>query len=332
QLLGRPIPDAPLLDATARKLRLQVTLNALFKRQTTPIVLILDDLQWSNNLDTLKGVHGLLETAPILIIGTFRDDERPTLPDELGIKNIIHLSRFETDEVMALSTAMLGEGGKKANVVALLTQETEGNIFFLIEVVRALAEEVGNLSQIGLKTLPDHVFTGGILTIVNRRLSKLPPALAIITQMSAIIGREIDLSLLAHHYEKDFLDEWLIASADAMIIEIKDNRWRFTHDKLREGALRSITPHSLRTKLHRKVARAIEAVYPDNADYHRALLEHWHMAGNLKKEIAYLEAVVKYDLNITGAHQRVHGILDRTLTVLSKEDRSRMSLLNLRAS
>lgn len=331
QILGNPVSDAPSVDATARKMRLQVTINHLFSRQTNPILLILDDLQWAGtSLDLLNGFAGLLEKLPILIIGTYRDDERPQLPHELNTQNVIHLTRFDNAQIQALSTAMLGEAGKKADVVSFLSQETEGNIFFLIEVVRALAEEAGNLSLIGDKTLPEKVFTGGIQTIVSRRLSKLPPALAVITQFAAVIGREIDFDLLLHDYKADGLNDWLIASADAMIIEIRDNKWRFAHDKLREGALRDI-PNSLRKKLNKDVAKAIEAVYPNNPDYNRALLEHWYVAGSVKQIVHYTIKVANYDLNVIGAHQRVHILLDRTLDLLYEKENWRMTLYNLRA-
>ncbi|HRF96862.1 MAG TPA: hypothetical protein PLZ51_16755, partial [Aggregatilineales bacterium] len=70
------------------------------------------------------------------------------------------------------------------------------------------------------------VFTGGIQTIVGRRLSKLRIELQAMTQLAAVMGREVDLSLLAHHYDDAMLNEWLNASAEAMILEIRDNRWR----------------------------------------------------------------------------------------------------------
>jgi tetratricopeptide (TPR) repeat protein len=332
QLLGRQVADVPTVTGSARQLRLQSTLNALFKRQTQPILLIMDDLQWANtSLDILKGLVGQITDLPILIIGTYRDDERPHLPDELGTQNLITLKRFEADDIQSLSTAMLGDVGKQSGVMTLLTNETEGNIFFIIEVVRALAEEAGNLAHIGLKTLPNSVFTGGIMTIVQRRLSKLPHALAHITQLVAVMGREVDFALLTYHYEKDFLDEWLIASADAMILEVKDNRWRFAHDKLREGALYTLSGDQRRA-LHKTVALTIEAVYPKQPDYHRALLEHWHVAGDLDKEIVYVELVVRHDMSVTGLAQRAPALLDRVLGRLPDTDRRRVSLLNLCAN
>ncbi|MCU0481865.1 MAG: tetratricopeptide repeat protein [Anaerolineae bacterium] len=331
QLVGYPVPDAPALDGVARKTRLQVAFNQLFQQQTNPILVILDDLQWANaSLDLLIGLQPLLTQMPILVIGTYRDDERPQLPDELHTQQVIHLRRFDTHEIEALSVAMLGNVGKQEKVVSLLNQETEGNIFFLIEVVRALAEEAGNLSLIGDKTLPDNIFTGGIETIVNRRLSKLPTTLAIITQLAAVIGREIDFDLLYHHYQADILNDWLIACVDAMILEIRDNKWRFAHDKLREGALRNM-PKSLRKKLNKNAAHAIETVYPNNTNYNRALLEHWYVAGQIKKTVHYTIQVVNRDLNVTGTHQHTHALLDRALALLVGDGRERMNLYNLRA-
>ena len=331
-VVGYAVPDAPTIDANPRKLRLQVTFNALFNRQETPTLLILDDLQWADtSLDLLKSLIGIIAELPILIIGTYRDDERPKLPEELGVSNTISLKRFETGDIEALSTAMLGKIGKKADLVNLLNQETEGNVFFLIEVVRALAEDVGNLGQIGTKTLPESVFTGGIQAIVSRRLSKLPAHLQNITQWAAVLGREIDLNLLGHDYDMATIENWLSASADAMVIEIRDNKWRFAHDKLRDGALHGI-PTDTRTHLHHQAAVAIESTYPNNQDYHPALLEHWHVAGDLNKEVDYLKQVVERALSTTGVHQKTYFILERALNALPEDDERRTALLNLSGS
>src|SRR3712207_8991475 len=58
----------------------------------------------------------------------------------------------------SLTESMLGTSEQEDQIVDLLQRETEGNVLFIVEVVRALAEDAGDLSSIGYKTLPAHVF------------------------------------------------------------------------------------------------------------------------------------------------------------------------------
>src|SRR6185295_1308069 len=99
---------------------------------------------------------------PLCVVGSYRHDERPKLPDELPGMKALRLERLDVASIEALSYSMLGDVGREPHVVELLQRETEGNVFFLVEVVRTLAEETGRLEDIGRATLPDSVFAGGV--------------------------------------------------------------------------------------------------------------------------------------------------------------------------
>ena len=72
-----------------------------------------------------------------------------------------------------------------------------GNTFFIVEVVRALAEEAGQLDQIGEMTLPSQVLAGGMRQVIERRLSRVPAEANLLLQLAAVAGRELDLTVLA---------------------------------------------------------------------------------------------------------------------------------------
>src|SRR5260370_256608 len=91
---------------------------------------------------------------------------------------------------------MMGSRGQQPEIIELLERETEGNVFFIVEVVRALAEAAGDLQLIGLATLPQHVFAGGVQTIVQRRLDKVPEKYWPLLRLAAAFGRELDLTVL----------------------------------------------------------------------------------------------------------------------------------------
>src|SRR5262249_375210 len=128
-----------------------------------PILLLLEDLQWAGeSIELLKHISQGIGLSPILIVANYRHDESPPLPETLINIPPMNLARLSEENIKKLSEAMLGETGSQANVLELIQRETEGNAFFIVEVVRALAEEAGHLDDIGRSTLPAQVFAGGI--------------------------------------------------------------------------------------------------------------------------------------------------------------------------
>ena len=58
------------------------------------------------------------------------------------------------------------------DVLELLVRESEGIPFFIVEVVRSLAETSGRLEQIADAVLPTRVMSGGMQRVIRRRLSR----------------------------------------------------------------------------------------------------------------------------------------------------------------
>lgn len=289
-LLGRQIPAVLELDPQAAQDRFASTIEALLHRQAQPLVILLEDLHWAGSesiliLKRLAQINGLR----LMIVGNYRDDEAPRLPALIPGARKLKLERLSEDSIRALSESMLGEAGRQAPVVDLLQRETEGNAFFLVEVVRALAEEAGQLELVGTISLPERVFAGGMERILRRRLDQLPEALFPPLQLAAIIGRQIDLRLLRHLEPQLDLDTWLAACSDAALLEVQDERWRFSHDKLRETLLKNL-PADARQDLHRRVAEAYESVYQaDLSPYLAVLAYHWRAANAPARTLDYLE-------------------------------------------
>ena len=90
-LMGRDVPDAPELTGVAGQQRLALTINEVFRRQTQPVVLLLEDLQWTTeSLFPIKELTRIVGEIALLIIGNYRNDERANLPDELpGVQHIM---------------------------------------------------------------------------------------------------------------------------------------------------------------------------------------------------------------------------------------------------
>src|SRR5205823_6549101 len=162
-----------------------------------PMVIILEDLQWAGeSLGILARLNAMVRDLPLLILGSYRDDERLDLPSTLPVMRLLRLERLDQAAITELSVAMLGDTGRQQEIVNLLQRETEGNVFFLVEVVRALAEEAGQLDRVAQMTLPANIFTGGVARIVQRRLNRIKPANRPLLEIAAVAGRQLDLALL----------------------------------------------------------------------------------------------------------------------------------------
>jgi eukaryotic-like serine/threonine-protein kinase len=329
-LLGIDVPDAPTLDGKAEMERLTSVLVSLFRRQTQPVLLLLEDLHWAGeSLAILEAIAGVVDGLPLFIVGSYRADEMPNLPASFPRASTVQLQRLAAESIAALSYSMLGEGGRSAQVLDLLNRETEGNAFFLVEVVRALAEEAGGLEAVGKGSLPDVVLAGGVQAVITRRLARVPDWGRSLLEAAAVAGRQIDMAVLQRLAQARGVDvnAWLLACADVAVLDLADGGWRFAHDKLREAALRAIPAERL-PALHREAAEAIEAEHPGSEAHLAALAEHWNKAGEPEKEQRASSLAGDYALR-TSAFEQALGFLQRSISLLPENGggRSRIQLL-----
>lgn len=282
ELLGRSVDDAPPLEAKTAQTRLWGTVVTLLQRATAqqPLLLLLEDLHWAdeNSLELLQWLTRPIEQATdqrtlLLIVGTYRRGEAPKLPERFpGVQSMI-LRRLLPVDIEALSVAMLGAGGQRPHLVTFLQQETEGNTFFIVETLRALAEEAGQLDRVATMALPKQLFPGGVQEVVQRRLRRVPATDQPLLQWAAVAGRQLDLAVLHQVAAQSTLDDWLDRCANAFIFEREERRWQFTHDKVREGILLTVSP-AARRRHHQQLGVAIETIYADQLAPHYATLAY----------------------------------------------------------
>lgn len=299
QLLQTLIPDlARLLDSepppphTLTPLEFNREWRALLLRLcqalAQPLVLLFEDLQWADdeNLALLEEMAALAEETALLLIGTYRDDEKASLPATLPSFYAIKLHRLGPEEITDLSVSILGEEGRAPELLDLFQHETEGNAFFLIEVIRALAAESDRLSDIAYRTLPKRIVAGGIMNIIQARLDRLPAHTRPLLEFAAVYGRRLDVPLLAAAQLSTDLEADLTAAAFAAVLELHEGEWRFAHDKIRE-TLYELIPADQKQTFHRQIAVLIEAQQPERGELIFALAHHWQMAQVLVKERVY---------------------------------------------
>jgi serine/threonine protein kinase/tetratricopeptide (TPR) repeat protein len=282
-------PDNPLpMEADESRARFCAVIAAILRRQPAPTLILLEDVQWGgDSLAILEGVIPHLEGAPVIIFGTYRTEEAPDLLVRFPDAADLRLERLTRAAIAELSESMLGARGADTPVIDLLERATEGNVFFIVETMRALADAAGELDLVGIKTLPEDVFAGGMRDLIARRIARVPATLRPILDTASVMGRALDLAVLEHIFGMP-IEPLLIAAMDTAVIEYRaGDGWRFAHDKLREYLL-SIQPEAALPALHRQIAEGIEAIYPDEIGKAPILARHWRGAGDTAQERRYL--------------------------------------------
>ncbi len=338
-LLGVAVPDAPPLSPAAAQTRLFDAIADLLAAECAALppgqamLLILEDLHLADeaSLALLNLLAQKAEELPLLIVGSYRDDEAPFLPVTLPALDVLRLDRLTPPEIGRLTEAILGEPGRDAELVALLQRETEGNTFFVVETMRALAEDAGDLHAVGQTHLPETLLTGGMRGLLERRLKRAPETVHNLLALAALYGRVLDLPVLRAVLREDSLDdqldEWLAAAEDAAVLMVVEGEWRFAHNKLREAMLAALTSDERRA-FSRRLAQASERIYELSPKQNPALLAAlWQMAGDAVKEEHYAALAGELALR-TGAQISAANYLRRALALqpASASPRHRVAL------
>jgi class 3 adenylate cyclase/tetratricopeptide (TPR) repeat protein len=278
-----------------------------------PTVLVLDDLQWSDSqsLRLLRHVVSTVESAQLLVLGTFRDTElSPSHPlsDLLGALqreptiSRIELKGFDHAGVLAFMEAAAGQRLEEdaTDLAQALCLETEGNPFFVGEVLRSLMEtgaiyqdDRGRWTAAG--EMSEMVLPSSVREVISARVGRLGAQAGRVLSMAAVIGRDFDFDLLdavTDIDQEEVLDVLDAATRAALVREVPDvaGRYNFSH-ALTQHTLYQGLPMVRRTRAHQQVAEAIEAVIGKTPGMRAGeLAHHWLSASqpaNAAKAIGY---------------------------------------------
>ncbi len=241
---------------------------------TRPLVVVLDDLHWADAPSV-----GLLEHwakhplhAPVFIIGTYREtDLSRTHKLAKALAELRRERRFERIHLAGLDNANVAEMVTNrtglevpAAVADAISAETDGNPFFVEEVVAHLIENgiIGpgvrwpDPGQLHRLEIPE-----GIREVVGRRLSRLSESTNHTLGLAAVIGREFDGELL-HELSEDQTEQVFDHIDDALrariLVEAPSTfgRYAFSHALIRQTLYDELNP-TRRARYHRRVAEAL---------------------------------------------------------------------------
>jgi eukaryotic-like serine/threonine-protein kinase len=281
------LPAPPPLESEAARFRLfDATVDFLRRAsESRPIVLFLDDLHAADapSLLLMRFLARQLGSTRMLLLGTYRDvDPLPRQPltemlaesaREPGTRRL-PLGRLSEDEV-AEYVELTAPAIASADLVATLSEETEGNPLFVEEIVRLISVE-GVRSE-GL-AIPQSVRDA-----IARRLTHLSDECNRVLVLASVLGREFALDALdrlAGVSEDELLDVLDEAIAARVVSDIAGapHRLRFAHVLIRDTLYEGLTS-ARRVRLHRLAVEALEALYGEEPGPYLAELAHHCMAG-----------------------------------------------------
>ncbi|MEV0671639.1 BTAD domain-containing putative transcriptional regulator [Mycobacterium sp. NPDC050441] len=219
--------------------------------ESQPLAVVLDDLHRTDGLtlELLRLVADRIKDLPVLVIGTYRPSEdRGELEVARAALTVHTAAHLILDGLDAAATAALaadyGLTAASGEALRLLRERTGGNPLFVRELARLMVAEG-----------PDAVWASvpvGVRDVLRRRVARLPGPTVTALRQAAVLGRDIDVDLLAElgrNDPEDLLDALEPAVLLGLLDEPAPGRLRFAHSLVRD-TLYEDTSKLRRSRLH----------------------------------------------------------------------------------
>ena len=273
------------LDAEGRYNSTLLALITLIKAESLrqPLILFIEDLQFIDS-DTLNFLPRLRRSIlaseinyPISIIATSRPQRGKPLPDDI-VDVYIDLKSLGLEEVARLTEILLG-GVPAVELIKLITERSEGNPFFVEQIIRYLQEEKFiEMSERGwnqVKRTREFFLPGDIRSLLVARLDQLAHEVQEIVHTASVLGREFAFSVLVEMVRGVDNIHRIVAAAQQSEIWVPqgENHFLFTHALLRDAAY-TMQTRARRQELHRFAMNALEKIYANQLKFHYAELAY----------------------------------------------------------
>ncbi|HKF96676.1 MAG TPA: AAA family ATPase, partial [Steroidobacteraceae bacterium] len=292
-------PLAPL-EAQLRRRRTLEAIKRLLLRESEqqPLLVLFEDLHWIDDetqalIDQLADALG---TAKMLLLVSYR----PEYTHGWGGKTQcaeVRLDPLGRERAAEMLGALLGDGHELRPLTQRIIEQTEGNPFFIEEIVQSLFEE-GTLVRNGAVRLtrPLDALTLPLTVqgMLAARIDRLPPEQKELLQTLAVLGREFTLSLAraVSGRDKDDLNRLL---GELQLAEFIYEQpvpgtvtYTFKHALTQEVAYHSVLSER-RKRLHERAGDALEALSLGRVeDNLMEVAHHYGRSGNVGKAVECL--------------------------------------------
>jgi class 3 adenylate cyclase len=297
-----PASDVVAGDGDTGRLLLMEAVVALLAHAATDrtVMLVLDDLHWADaaTIGLLRHVARSGRPASLVIVATYRHSELTRQDALSALLAELHreprvqqfvMSGLADREIVDLIEAAAGYQLDEAGIglAHALHRETNGNPFFVSELLRHLSEsgEIAPGSDGRFRLTPDLdqlVLPNSLRDVVAQRVARLGDTALRLLPLAAVIGQTFDVDLLAGLVdltEDDLLDLLDRAVVAALLIEDRDNPggYRFAHALIRHTLYQDLSAVR-RQRAHARIAQLLEHSRSDRSargGSAAALAHHW---------------------------------------------------------
>jgi transcriptional regulator with AAA-type ATPase domain/tetratricopeptide (TPR) repeat protein len=323
----------------------------LASAEARPLIVVLEDVHWMDEATTefLALMAESVQSSRILLCVTHRTGFALTFGEGIFQTRLI-MSRLARAETTAIAGALLGVRVLSPELQRLLDAKTDGNPFFVEEVIRSL-DERGSLERrgdtIGLAHPTDAIdVPDTIQDVILARLERLDSRARDMLHVASVIGREFSRHVLERVVTdadgEGSIDDRVHALLAAELIQ-KGRVWPevayvFRHALTQEVAYQD-QREPQRHVLHARIGEAIERVYADRLSEHFGVLAyHFTRARQWTKALEYLlaaarqaeqsfatrEALALYDEAKSAAEQQAGGIANTATLIAIHESKARL--------
>ncbi len=294
-----PDPIAQM-DPQIKRWRILDAIKRLILRESLiqPTVVIFEDLHWidSETQALLDLLADGIANARVLLLVNFR----PEYHHEWGNKSYysqLRLDALGRESAAEMLSTLLGDGGELDPLKRMVIERTEGNPFFIEEMVQALFDQ-GALVRNGAvkvaRSLSQLRLPPTVQGILASRIDRLGVDQKDLLQTLAVMGRESPLSLIrrvAHTTEAQLERMLGDLQAGEFIYEQPAPagvEYTFKHALTQEVAYKSLLIDR-RKQLHERAGQALESIFAGQMDdYLELLARHYSLTDNTKKAVEYL--------------------------------------------
>ncbi len=327
------IEPASAGDSEEARFRLfdSVTSFLVAAARDRPIVIVLDDLHWADepSLLLLKFAAREIGSSGLLVVGTYRDVElgrhhplARVLGEISGTEGTVRINlRGLSVDAVERYIGMTAGTAPPPGLAEAVQSQTDGNPFFVGEVVRLLASE-GHLND------PDAwqgVIPQGVREVVGRRLDRLSEPTNQALRVAAAIGREFEEQLLVE--VADLSPEELMTAAgeaisERLVTDLGDGRYSFSHALVRDTLYDEASP-AQRAALHERIGMALEEICGEAPEARLGELAHHFLSaaprGDIARAIDYAERAGAQAMDQL-AYEEAEELYERALEVLELSD------------
>jgi class 3 adenylate cyclase/tetratricopeptide (TPR) repeat protein len=279
------------MDPEIRRRRTLDAIKRLLLRESLnqPLIVIFEDLHWldEGSRALLNLLADSIGTAHLLMLVNYR----PEFTHNWGNKTYytqLRLDPLSMESGEEMLKALLDDGHDLVPLKRVIIEKTEGNPFFMEEIVQALFEQ-GALLRNGsiklAKSLSTIQIPSTVQAVLASRIDRLPPGEKDLLQTLAVIGKEFPFRLVREVSGKAD-DELQRLLSDLQIAEfiyeqpaISDVAYVFKHALSQQVAYGSALLERRRV-LHERIARFLEAQFPETVETQPELIAyHYTQAG-----------------------------------------------------